>query len=272
MPGTRRPSPISGGCAGWGSTACRSSERVFGEGTHLRPPLIQILGGRRVLLSGYTATHSPFWVNHLVYIEHATVRGIRVDSRFPNNDGVDVDSSRYVLVENSTFRPGTTPSSSSPDATSTAARSAGPASTSWCATTTWAARTASRWAARCRATSATCSSPTTCCARARRRSASRPTWTAAARSSTSGSGTSRSAPSSASSGSSSTIPASWAATSLDLPRHRVRELRGRERRHPVRSARAAQAPLADVILRNVRVASAKEITVLENVQTSASTA
>ena len=54
---------------------------------------------KRVLLEGYTATHSPFWVNHLVYVEHATVRGIRVDSRFPNNDGVDVDSSRYVLVE-----------------------------------------------------------------------------------------------------------------------------------------------------------------------------
>ena len=80
--------------------------RVFGEGTHLRPPLIQILGGRRVLLSGYTATHSPFWVNHLVYVEHATVRGIRVDSRFPNNDGVDVDSSRYVLVEKCTFTTG----------------------------------------------------------------------------------------------------------------------------------------------------------------------
>ena len=80
--------------------------RVFGEGTHLRPPLIQILGGRRVLLEGYTATHSPFWVNHLVYVEHATVRRIRVDSRFPNNDGVDVDSSRYVLVEKCTFTTG----------------------------------------------------------------------------------------------------------------------------------------------------------------------
>jgi polygalacturonase len=82
------------------------AQRVFGEGTHLRPPLIQVLGGRRVLLEGYTATHSPFWVNHLVYTEHATVRGIRVDSRFPNNDGVDVDSSRNVLVERCVFTTG----------------------------------------------------------------------------------------------------------------------------------------------------------------------
>jgi polygalacturonase len=80
--------------------------RVFGEGTHLRPPLVQIFGGRRVLLEGYTATHSPFWVNHLVYVDHATVRGLRVDSRFPNNDGVDVDSSRHVLVENCVFTTG----------------------------------------------------------------------------------------------------------------------------------------------------------------------
>ena len=82
------------------------ARRVFGEGTHLRPPLVQILGGRRVRLEGYTARNSPFWVNHLVYVEHATVRGLRVDSRFPNNDGVDVDSSRNVLVEKCTFTTG----------------------------------------------------------------------------------------------------------------------------------------------------------------------
>ncbi len=81
-------------------------ERVFGAGTHLRPPLVQFVRARRVLLEGYTALNSPFWVNHLVYCEHATVRGLNVVSHFPNNDGVDVDSSRWVLVEGSTFRTG----------------------------------------------------------------------------------------------------------------------------------------------------------------------
>jgi len=89
-----------------GFTGVPLAERVFAEGTHLRPPLIQLFGAKRVLLEGYTALNSPFWVNHLVYAEHAVVRGIRVDSRFPNNDGVDVDSSRYVLVERSTFTTG----------------------------------------------------------------------------------------------------------------------------------------------------------------------
>lgn len=81
-------------------------QRRFGEGTYLRPPLVQLVRAKRVRLEGYTAINSPFWVNHLVYCEHATVRGLQVESHFPNNDGVDVDSSRWVLVESSVFRTG----------------------------------------------------------------------------------------------------------------------------------------------------------------------
>ena len=89
-----------------GFTGVPLEERVFGAGTHLRPPLVQFVRARRVRLEGYTAINSPFWVNHLVYCEDVTVRGLNVESHFPNNDGVDVDSSRYVLVEGSTFRTG----------------------------------------------------------------------------------------------------------------------------------------------------------------------
>ncbi len=89
-----------------GFTGVPLEERVFGAGTHLRPSLVQLVRARRVKLQGYTTVNSPFWVNHLVYCEHVTVRGLNVESHFPNNDGVDVDSSRYVLVEGSTFRTG----------------------------------------------------------------------------------------------------------------------------------------------------------------------
>lgn len=81
-------------------------KRVYGEGTWLRPSMIQFFHAERVLLEDYTLLHSPFWVNHLVYTDHATLRRIRVDSLHPNNDGVDIDSSTYVLVENSVFRTG----------------------------------------------------------------------------------------------------------------------------------------------------------------------
>lgn len=81
-------------------------QRQFGEGHYLRPSMLQIVDAKRVLLEGYTIKNSPFWINHLVYTDHAIVRGLTVDSMFPNNDGIDVDSSRYVVVENNTFRTG----------------------------------------------------------------------------------------------------------------------------------------------------------------------
>lgn len=83
-----------------------AEKRVFGEGTHLRPSAIQFFGARRILLDGYTILNSPFWVNHLVFTDHAIVRNLKVDSHFGNNDGVDIDSSTYVLIEDNHFRTG----------------------------------------------------------------------------------------------------------------------------------------------------------------------
>ena len=82
------------------------SQRQFGEGHLLRPSLIQIIGAERVLLEGYETRNSPFWVNHLVYTTHATVRDLKVNSHHANNDGVDVDSSSWVLIEGNVFRTG----------------------------------------------------------------------------------------------------------------------------------------------------------------------
>jgi polygalacturonase len=89
-----------------GADGTPAARRVFGEGTHLRPSIIQFFRAERVLLEDYTVLNSPFWVNHLVYTDHATVRRIRVDSHHANNDGVDVDSSRHVLIERCWFRTG----------------------------------------------------------------------------------------------------------------------------------------------------------------------
>jgi polygalacturonase len=81
-------------------------KRQFGEGHYLRPPLIQIVNATRVLLQDYTATNSPFWVNHLVYTDHAQMRRVKVDSMFSNNDGIDVDSGRWVVIEDNHFKTG----------------------------------------------------------------------------------------------------------------------------------------------------------------------
>lgn len=80
--------------------------RVYGEGDYLRPPLVQFINCRRVRIEGPTFTDSPFWIVHLVFSEYVVVRDIRVDSRRLNNDGVNPDSSAYVLIEESHFNTG----------------------------------------------------------------------------------------------------------------------------------------------------------------------
>lgn len=82
------------------------SLRQFGENHFLRPPLVQIINAERVLLEDYTSRNSPFWVNHLIYTDHAQVRGLKVESLMSNNDGIDIDSCRWVLVENNHFHTG----------------------------------------------------------------------------------------------------------------------------------------------------------------------
>lgn len=78
-------------------------ERVFGEGHWLRPHFVQFRECRRVLIDGPTFVDSPFWVNHLLYCDQAVVRNIEVVSHHINSDGVDIDSSTNVLIENCAF-------------------------------------------------------------------------------------------------------------------------------------------------------------------------
>lgn len=82
------------------------SERVFGEGTKLRPCAMEFRACSRVLVEGITLKDSPFWCIHPLYCEDVTVRGVTIESHFPNNDGCDPESSRRVLVENCTFLTG----------------------------------------------------------------------------------------------------------------------------------------------------------------------
>lgn len=81
-------------------------ERVFGEGDFLRPSMIQFLSCTNVKVEGVSVKDSPFWVIHLVACHNAVVRGVSVDSRILNNDGVDIESSSNVLIEDSRFTTG----------------------------------------------------------------------------------------------------------------------------------------------------------------------
>lgn len=57
-----------------------------------------------VTLKGITFSNAGFWTMQLLYSDHVTVDGVVVrnneDGRGPSTDGVDVDSSTWVLVQN----------------------------------------------------------------------------------------------------------------------------------------------------------------------------
>lgn len=82
------------------------SERKFGEGYFLRPQMIQFLNCKNILVENIRIENSPFWCLHLLKSESITVRGISYKSLNHNNDGIDPEYAKDVLIENVTFNNG----------------------------------------------------------------------------------------------------------------------------------------------------------------------
>lgn len=81
-------------------------DRVFGEGSYLRPPFIQPYLCENVLIADVRVRNSPFWNIHPVLCRNLTVRGIDVYGHGPNNDGCDPESVDHVLIEDCSFDTG----------------------------------------------------------------------------------------------------------------------------------------------------------------------
>jgi len=70
-----------------------------------RPRTIETFESKNVSIKDLTLTNSPFWTVHLAYTDGAHVDGVKIrnlmnaSGRMPSTDGVDIDSSRNVLVE-----------------------------------------------------------------------------------------------------------------------------------------------------------------------------
>ncbi|RYZ22051.1 MAG: glycoside hydrolase family 28 protein [Chitinophagaceae bacterium] len=71
----------------------------------LRPNLLVITKSNRILLEGVTFQNSPAWCLHPLMSENITIRNINVKNPWfaQNGDGLDLESCKNVIVENSVF-------------------------------------------------------------------------------------------------------------------------------------------------------------------------
>jgi len=71
-----------------------------------RPQFIGLRRCRGVRLENFRIRHSPFWCVHLLECDGVEVRRVDIEAYMHNNDGIDIESSRNVLVEDSRFSVG----------------------------------------------------------------------------------------------------------------------------------------------------------------------
>jgi hypothetical protein len=71
----------------------------------LRPNMVLLTNCKNILLEGVTFQNSPAWCLHPLMCEQLTVRNITVKNPWyaQNGDGIDVESCKNVLIENSVF-------------------------------------------------------------------------------------------------------------------------------------------------------------------------
>lgn len=82
-------------------------KRIFGtEEDALRSPFVQFLNCKNLLIENIYLHNSPFWSMHIVWSENVTIRSVTIENQTnsPNTDGINIDASNRVLVENCTMR------------------------------------------------------------------------------------------------------------------------------------------------------------------------
>jgi polygalacturonase len=67
----------------------------------LRPPFIQPMYCKNVLIEGITIVNSPFWTVNPEFCENVTVHAVTINNpHSPNTDGINPESCRYVRISN----------------------------------------------------------------------------------------------------------------------------------------------------------------------------
>ena len=81
-------------------------DRVFGNGSYLRPNFFQTYRCTNVLVEGVTFKNSPMWFLNPELCKNVSIVGVTAEGHGPNNDGCDPESCTDVLIKNCTFNTG----------------------------------------------------------------------------------------------------------------------------------------------------------------------
>jgi polygalacturonase len=83
-------------------------KRVFGtEAMGLRPAFIECIRCHQILIENVKIVNGPMWTIHPIYSDHIIVRGVDIATApGPSTDGIAIDSSTNVLIENATLSTG----------------------------------------------------------------------------------------------------------------------------------------------------------------------
>ena len=91
----------------WGATDTPVEQRQMAVGkNNMRPHLIHLNRCKRVLLEDFHINGSPFWTIHLFLCDEGIVRRLDVYAHNHNNDGIDLEMTRNVLIEDCRFDQG----------------------------------------------------------------------------------------------------------------------------------------------------------------------
>jgi len=82
------------------------AERIYADGSYLRPVFIQPYNCTNVLIEGITITNAPFWLLNPVLCENVTIDAVTFASIGPNSDGCDPESCKNVVIKNCFFDTG----------------------------------------------------------------------------------------------------------------------------------------------------------------------
>ncbi|MCQ2390492.1 MAG: glycoside hydrolase family 28 protein [Kiritimatiellae bacterium] len=92
----------------WGATDYPVEKRQIWkkEKANTRPHFVQFNRCRNVKMEGFKLRQSPFWTLHVYHSQNVVVRGLDVYAHGNNNDGIDIEMSKDVLVEKCRFDQG----------------------------------------------------------------------------------------------------------------------------------------------------------------------